>query len=503
MAANIKSSDTSDRELVISREYNAPLTLVWKAWTEPQHLAQWWGPNGFSITTYEINFKPKGIWRFTMHGPDGRDYKNRVNYIEIVPLKRLVYAHGGEEGDADIQFHVTVTFTEKAGKTTVTMQSVFPTKEQFDKVVREHGAIEGAKQHLENLAEHLPTMGNAKAALPEKAFVYSRELNAPRALVWKAWTEGERLAHWWGPKGMKVEVLKAEVRPGGKFHYSMETPDGQKMWGVFNYRELNPTERIVWVNSFADAKGAITRAPFSPLIPLEMHNTVLLEEMGSKTQITLRSAPINATPEERAFFEGMFKSMEGGFGGTFDQLAAYLAKAPECNPEMPVYVPTTKNSGTFKLELRGEREIYMERQFDAPKRLVFLAHSKAEHMRNWWGPREFKTTFCELDFRVGGRWRIAHKGPDGVEYAFHGEYREIVKDERITWTFVFENMPGVEAENVAIETVTLEEKNGKTILRARSIAPSKEARDGMAQSGMEWGARQTYDRLDELVAKLK
>jgi uncharacterized protein YndB with AHSA1/START domain len=336
-----------------------------------------------------------------------------------------------------------------------------------------------------------------------KAFVYSREINAPRDLVWKAWTEGARLAQWWGPKGMKVEVKKADVRPGGTFHYSMETPDGKKMYGLFQYRELKPTERIVWLNSFADAKGKVARAPYSPLVPLEMHNTVTLTEKKGKTLVHLHSIPHNATPEERAFFEGMFKSMEGGFGGTFDQLEAYLAKAPECNPHEPVYEPTTKSSGTFKLELRGDREIYMERVFDAPKRLVFLAHSKAEHMRNWWGPRAFETTHCELDFRVGGKWRIAHRGPDGTEYGFHGEYREIVKDERITWTFEFEGMPGIPADNVALETMTLEEKNGKTTLKVSSIAPSKEARDGMAQSGMEWGARQTFDRLDELVAKLK
>lgn len=327
MAAQSKAPDTSDRELVISREYNAPLALVWKAWTEPQHLAQWFGPNGFSITTFEMNFKPGGIWRFTMHGPDGQDYKNRVNYIEIVPQKKIVYSQGGEEAHADIQFHVTITFTEQSGKTTVKMQSVFPTKEQFEKVVREHGAIEGAKQHVARLADYLPKMADAKAAPIEKAFVFARELNAPRSLVWKAWTEGARLAHWWGPRGMKLEVLKADVQPGGKFHYSMEPQGGAKMWGIMAYREINPEGRIVWVNSFANEKGEIARAPYSPLIPLEMHNTLLLEEKGGKTRLTLRSAPINASKEECAFFEGMFEGMEGGFSGTFEQLAAYLAGA--------------------------------------------------------------------------------------------------------------------------------------------------------------------------------
>lgn len=339
-------------------------------------------------------------------------------------------------------------------------------------------------------------------AAPGKEFTLSREFNAPREAVWKAWTEGEQLAKWWGPKEMQLEVLKSDIRVGGCFHYAMKAP-GNTMFGLAVYRELSAPSRLVWVNSFADEKGKVARAFFSKEFPLEVLTTVTLAEKAGKTLLNLRAAPISATPEERAFFEGMFKSMEHGYGGTLDQLANHLTGGVKECAVAPEYVPTTKLSNTFKLELRGDREIYMERQFDAPKRLVFLAHSKAEHMRNWWGPRGFETTFCEIDFRVGGKWRIAHKGPDGVEYAFHGQYREIVPYERISWTFEFEGMPGIAADNVAIETMTLEEKNGKTTLKASSIAPSKEARDGMAQSGMEWGARQTYDRLDELVAKLK
>lgn len=336
---------------------------------------------------------------------------------------------------------------------------------------------------------------NSKA--PAREFTLSREFNAPREALWKAWTDGEQLAKWWGPKEMQLEVLKSDIRVGGCFHYAMKAP-GNTMYGLAVYRELKAPERLVWVNSFADEKGKVARAFFSKDFPLEVLNTVTLIQQGTKTLLSLRSVPINASAAEQAFFEGMFKSMEQGYGGTLDQLAIHLAGGvKECAPR-PEYVPTTKLSNTFKLELRGEREIYMERHFDAPKHLVFLAYSKAEHMRNWWGPRGFETTFCELDFRVGGKWRIAHKGPDGVGYANHGEYREIVPNEKITWTFEFEGMPGV-----AVETLTLEEKHGKTILRASSIAPSKEARDGMAQSGMEWGARQTWDRLDELVAKLK
>lgn len=325
MTAKDSTPDTTGRELLISRDYDAPLALVWKAWTEPQHLAQWFGPTGFSITTYEFNLKPKGLWRFTMHGPDGRDYQNRVEYIEIVPHKTLVYAQGGEGSTADIQFHVTVSFREKGGKTTVTMRSVFPTKEQFEKVVREFGALEGAKQHMARLADHLPKAADPNTATPEKALVLSRQFDAPPSAVWNAWTDPVQLAQWWGPKEAKLEILKADIRVGGCFHYAMKWP-GQTMYGLSVYRELEAPSRLVWVNSFADEQGKVARAFFSKDFPLEVLNTVRLTEQGTKTLLSLRSAPIHATREERAFFEGMFRSMEQGYGGTLDQLANHLAR---------------------------------------------------------------------------------------------------------------------------------------------------------------------------------
>jgi uncharacterized protein YndB with AHSA1/START domain len=119
-------------------------------------------------------------------------------------------------------------------------------------------------------------------------------------------------------------------------------------------------------------------------------------------------------------------------------------------------------------------------------------------MSNWWGPRKYEFASCEIDFRPGGTWRIVHRGPDGEEYGFHGEYREIVRPERIVWTFEFEGAPGV-----AVETLTLEEQDGKTTVTATSVWDSVQARDGMLESGMETGAAETYDRLDEYLEVLK
>jgi len=159
-----------------------------------------------------------------------------------------------------------------------------------------------------------------------KEFALTRQFAAPRALVFQALTEADRLARWWGPKDFAMVSAKVDLRPGGLFHYQMLSPEGHVMWGRFAYREIVAPERIVFTNSFSDAAGGVTRAPFSPTWPLEVLNTLTLTEAAGLTTVTLRGGPVNATPEERRTFEGHFTSMQQGFGGTFDQLAAYLAK---------------------------------------------------------------------------------------------------------------------------------------------------------------------------------
>ena len=160
-----------------------------------------------------------------------------------------------------------------------------------------------------------------------KEFAISRVYDAPRDLVWKAWTQGERLAQWWGPRGSKVRVLKLEVRPGGMFHYSFEYQPGKPMWGRFIYREIAAPERLVFVNSFTDVHGEIIRAPIKDNWPLEVLNTVTLSERGGQTALTLRVHPVNPTEIEYQTFLEMFESLAQGYGGTMDQLGDHLAKA--------------------------------------------------------------------------------------------------------------------------------------------------------------------------------
>ncbi|TMH41128.1 MAG: hypothetical protein E6H59_09435, partial [Betaproteobacteria bacterium] len=143
-----------DREIAAVRVFDAPRDLVWKVWTEPEHIATWWGPKGFTTTTHKMEVKPGGVWRFVMHGPD-RDYQNKVTYLEVVKPERLVYKHGGEKEVEPVNFQVTVIFAEEGGKTRVDMRMVFPSANARDYVIKTYGAMEGLNETLARLEEYL------------------------------------------------------------------------------------------------------------------------------------------------------------------------------------------------------------------------------------------------------------------------------------------------------------------------------------------------------------
>lgn len=147
-------SSTSDCEIVLTRLFDAPRELVFRAWSSPEHLARWWGPDGFTTTTHEMQFQPGGVWRYMMHGPDGTDYPNKIAYRDIVEPETIVYDHS-DDGNGPIHFQVTATFASEGVQTRLTMRLVFPTAEARDYVVREHGAIEGGRQTLARLAAYL------------------------------------------------------------------------------------------------------------------------------------------------------------------------------------------------------------------------------------------------------------------------------------------------------------------------------------------------------------
>jgi len=142
-------SNTANRELKIERTLSAPIELVWEVFIKPEHIVNWWGPNGFTNTIYTMDVRPGGEWDFTMHGPDGRDYKNRSIYQEIIPLEKIVFDHFNPN------FTTTIEFETKGDQTHLKWHMLFETAELFEAVVKAHGAAEGLKQNIEKLSVYL------------------------------------------------------------------------------------------------------------------------------------------------------------------------------------------------------------------------------------------------------------------------------------------------------------------------------------------------------------
>ena len=187
------------RSIVVTRVFDAPRNLVFDAWTDAKHVGNWWGPRGFTTTTHEMDVRPGGVWRLTMHGPDGVDYQNKITYLEVAKPERLVYDHGGAGA------RVTVTFEDQAGKTRLTMRMVFQSAKARDGVVKKHNAIEGANQTLDRFGEQLAKM---------MELITTRIFDAPREVVFRAWTDPERLQALVGAEGFHQSSVRSGCAAG-------------------------------------------------------------------------------------------------------------------------------------------------------------------------------------------------------------------------------------------------------------------------------------------------
>jgi uncharacterized protein YndB with AHSA1/START domain len=163
---------------------------------------------------------------------------------------------------------------------------------------------------------------------------------------------------------------------------------------------------------------------------------------------------------------------------------------------------TVTTSGTATVTTPTDEQILITREFDAPKHLVYKAWTTPELVKRWWGANRGEVTIAEIDLRVGGKWRSVAVTPDGVEVAFHGEYREIVPNERIVSTEAYEGIPDPDA-NATVNTLTLSETDGRTTLEILVEAPSKEVRDAIIASGMEAGMQDALDLLEQAANSLR
>lgn len=472
----------SQREMVISRTIAAPRHLVFAVWTDPVHLVRWWGPNGFTTTTHSVSVVPGGVWRFTMHGPDGVDYPNQIDYEEIVTPERLVYSHGTGEPNHPADFRTTVTFEDLGDKTHVTLRARFASTAELQRHMA-FGAVEGGQQTLARLDAHMATFD------PSEELSIVRDYDAPLALMWKALSEPAHLAQWWGPKGFEMATNQLDFRPGGRYHYAMRAPNGQEMWGLILYREIAPPERIVFLTSFSDAAGAVLRHPMGATWPLQIENVWRLTEHAGKTRLAMTGRPYAATEEERATFVAAAGSVQQGTQGMLDQLQAHLESA---------LAQTSAVAATQTLTFT--------RELNAPRDLVWKAWTEPERVRQWWGPRTFASPVCKIDFRVGGTFLFCMRAPDGIEIWNTGVYREIVDQKRIVFTNCFADPEGnvvpatyygmsPDIDLAMLNTVLFEDVGGKTRLTV-----SHAGLPGSELDGARVGWNESIDKLAEYLA---
>jgi len=324
-SGTVDKANTADREIVTTRVFDAPRELVWEAWTNPKHVANWWGPRGFTTTIEQMDVRPGGVWKHTMHGPDGTDYPNKSIFKEVVKPERIVYSHaGGKKGGTGVSFEMTWTFEALGEKTRVTLRHVFATAADRDRVAKEFGAVEGAKQTLDRLGEHLLKV----AATNSGDFVMTRIFDAPRELVWKAWTEPKHMAQWWGPRIFTNPICKMDVRPGGTYRIVMRGPDGSEYPASGAYREVVKPEMLVMTINHSELPDewhdAVNpqrdRSKGKPT--LEVVNTITFVELDGKTRLTIRLSFESATVRDLFVKIGMNE----GWSSSFDKLDELVAK---------------------------------------------------------------------------------------------------------------------------------------------------------------------------------
>jgi uncharacterized protein YndB with AHSA1/START domain len=301
--------------------------MVFQAFADPRQLALWWGPKGFSNTIQAFDLRPGGRWRLVMHGPDGANYENESEFVEV-SRARIVFRHL----EPIHRFQMTMTFTEHCGQTQLTWRMLFESAEEVTKL--KNFIAQANEQNFDRLEAHLAQRPSQVITNPSSAdakdqdFVISRVFDAPRALVWRTWTEPKQLARWWGPKAVTNPVCQLDVRPGGAHRIVMRMPDGIEYPISGVYREVVPPERLVmtmdcaehpeaWHDQIKPNRGPGEKNPAGVLL-----QTITFEDLGGKTKLTVRTKF-----QSLAIRDAMLKmGMNEGWSQSLDRLSTLLAE---------------------------------------------------------------------------------------------------------------------------------------------------------------------------------
>lgn len=327
----------------------------------------------------------------------------------------------------------------------------------------------------------------------ERDVVITRVVNAPRALVYQAWTTRRHVERWWRPEGFaSIDCDEFDAKRGGRFGFTMKLADGTRYVSRCVFSELTPPERLGYDEECFENGTLFHRA----------HQDVTFETIGEQTLITLRGRLEWVTGRDARWTTGVMR--EGwisGWNENLDGLEKYLGQAAAHATETTTARPAAAD------------EFVLTRVIDAPRELVFDAWTDPQKLALWWGPRIMKTPVCEIDLRIGGAYRVVMRAPDGTNYPLTGVYREIDRPRRLAMTMDCSEHPKawhdmVKPNRAAGDdnpagimqgTFTFEEQGGKTLLTIRMRMASAAIRDSMVTMGMNEGWKESLERLAELT----
>jgi uncharacterized protein YndB with AHSA1/START domain len=316
----MSSKRNSSNEIRITRIYDAPVELVWDAWTDPEKVAQWWGPRGFTITHHRKELRPGGIWHYTMHGPDGTDYINKTLYHEVEECKKLVYDHGGNDERAPL-FRVTALFRSIGDKTEINLSFALRTPEEAASM-RQFIKAAGGNATWDRLAEFLD-----KTTLERDCFVINRSFDAPVEQVFSLWTDPDQLSLWLPPSGFEMRFIEKKILAGETAFYCMTNHSDMTLYGKMQYLEIQAPHRLVYIQQFCDEHGNQGYHPKLPVWPAKMLTTVqFTSEDADATRVTVHWMPHGQTnSQEIQAFLDLRPSMTQGWTGSFDKLETLLS----------------------------------------------------------------------------------------------------------------------------------------------------------------------------------
>ncbi len=449
--------------LKVERLFTASPKTLWSYWADPEKFAKWFNPApGLDLVMHEYDVRVGGRVKFDMPQPDGNRNPQEGVFHVVNPNRELV------SGSPDKSFLMTVKFAAVGKRTRMTV-TVTGVPEEYHE-----GATKGWNAGFDKLADLLSGA---------KGFTIERTFRASREKVWALWTTKEGVESWWGPEGFTTKVHTIDLRPSGVFDFEMTATAPEQVQAMKDMgMPLTSRTRSVYLEVVEPRRLAIkTPVDFVPGVePYDITSTVDLVKVKEGTKLVFTSTKMHNAEWGELARQGQMSQL--------DKLGRILGEAGAASAGHPAVT----------LSLPSDREILISRVFDATPDRVFRAHVDPRALAEWWGPEEYQNTVDRWEPRSGGAWRIVQRAPDGTEHPFRGVFQEIVPAKRLTWTFEYEPAAG----HIATQALTFDPApGGKTKLTVRVRFDNQADRDGMLASGMEWGMRQSYEQLDDVLAR--